>query len=457
MAGIGFRLRKIFRYDTYLDDFRGAFFSTSIAGGPIFFSILCLILLGVFSTAFLSSEEMDVFLVSIVYIFAFSLISTGVTQLLITRYLSDLIFVKDTDLILPTFSGVLAITVFSQLFIGLPFLFFWDISFLYKITALVLFVTIGCIWQLMVFLSAVKNYRVILYAFLIGLTISFVLALLFGKIYNLAGFLHGYAIGQIILLFILLTRVILEFKSSKKPDFRFLGYFKSMPQLMLIGLFYNMGIWIDKMIFWFSPNGHQVNSFLYAYTDYDGATFFAFLTVIPSYTYFLVKVETDFYGYFRAFFQSILNKEPFHQIARQRQKIALSVKESFFGLVKLQGTITLLCLLFSKEIAAFFNIPVLGTLILEKALIATFLQMLFLTVMIFMMYFDIKNQIVIVTSVFLISNILLTLLTLKLGYLFYGYGYLFACLIALVYGYYLLNKHVKDLEYYTFVGQPIAN
>ncbi|MFQ5603950.1 MAG: exopolysaccharide Pel transporter PelG [bacterium] len=457
MAGIGFKLRKIFEHDTYLDNFRGIIFSASIAGGPIFFSILCLILLGIFSSVFLSSQDMRLFLITIVYIFAFSLISTGVTQLLITRYLSDLIYKNEMQQILPTFSSVLTVTVISQLLIGLPFMFFWQIEFLFKFTALILFITIGCIWQLMIFLSAVKNYKLILYAFVAGLGFSFFLAMFLGEKYGVVGFLNGYASGHILLLFVLLARVFIEFKSTEKPDFTFIRFMKKMPQLIFIGFFYNLGIWVDKMIFWFSAEGQQIHSFLHAYADYDGATFLAFLTVIPSYTYFLVKVETEFYGHFRAFFYSILDKNPLEQITQHKLNIANSVKSSFIGLIKIQGTVTLLCLLFSKEIAALFHLPVLGTLILEKALIAAFLQMLVLTVIIFLMYFDMRTKLMIMTAVFVFSNIALTTLTVQLGYVFYGYGYLAACLITLIMGYLLLNNYLDDLEFHTFVDQPITH
>ncbi len=457
MAGVGFRLRKLFEHDTFLDDLRGVFFSSSIAGGPIFFSILCLILLGLLSTPFLPGDQFRIFIVTIVYIVAFSLISTGLTQLLITRYLSDLIFVHDEHLILPTFSGVLAITVFSQLFIGTPVLFFWDIDWFFKGTALMLFVAIGCIWQLMIFLSAVKNYRVVLLAFVAGLATSLVLALVLGRRHGLPGFLHGYAIGQIGLMFVLLGRVVIEFRSEEKPDFQFLRYFKLMPQLAVIGLCYNLGIWIDKILFWYSDAGEQVSAFLHAYSAYDGANFFAFLTVVPSYTYFLVKVETEFYGYFRAFFLAILNKEIYQQIVEQKRKVAASLRESFLGLVKLQGAVTLLCLLFSRQIAEAFHIPVMGTLILEKALIAACLQMVLLTAMIFMMYFDIRNQTAVVAGVFVVANVVFTAITLQLGYVYYGYGYLAACLVALAVAYVFLDRHVQDLDYHTFMGQPIAN
>ena len=118
MAGIGFRLRKLFDHDTYLDNLKGIAISGSIAGGPIFFSILTLILLGIYSTTFLSNGEMAAFLVTVVYVFAFSLISTGLIQLLISRYLADLMYARDTQWILPTFSGVLTVTVIFQLMVG---------------------------------------------------------------------------------------------------------------------------------------------------------------------------------------------------------------------------------------------------------------------------------------------------------------------------------------------------
>jgi uncharacterized membrane protein len=456
MAGIGFKLRKIFEYDTYLDTIRGIIFSASISGGPIFFSILCLSLLGIYSTAFISSQNMKVFLVTIVYIFAFSLISTGITQLLLTRYFSDVIYANEIHRIIPSFCSALTLTVFVQLLIGLPFIFHLQLDFTYRLTTLMLFITVGCIWQIMIFLSAMKNYNIIVVAFIVSLSLSFLLAKVLGKKYGLTGFLHGYTIGQIVLLVILLARVFLEFQSSDKPDFDFFKYFKKMPELLLIGLFYNLGIWIDKIIFWFSEQGEQVNSILFAYTNYDGAMFFAYLTVIPSYAFFLVKVETEFYGFFRAFYLTILNKKPYNEISEQKNNIAKTLRESFLGLIKIQGTVTLLSLLFSREIASFFRLPVLGTLILEKALIAAFLQMLLLTAMIFMMYFDIRKKLVQVTAVFLGGNILFTILTLKMGYNFYGYGYLLASLTALILAYHILNNYMKELEYQTFVSQPLA-
>lgn len=455
MAGIGFELKKIFDRDTYSDTVRGVVYAASIAGGPIFFSILCLALLGIFSASFLSGADMQVFLVTLVYVFAFSLISTGVGQLLITRYLSDLIYAKQYDKILPAFTTVLVSTLCLQLLLASPFVILWQCDFLYKVTALLLFVVVGCIWQVMIFLSAVKNYKVVMWAFLGGLTVSFGMALFLGSRLGLSGFLHGYAVGQIVLLFVLLCRLFIEFRSAGAPGLDMMAYVRKMPHLLLIGFCYNLGIWIDKIIMWFSSHGSQVESFMFAQREYDTATFFAFLTVLPSYTYFLVKAETDFYARFRTFFDSILRKDTLRLISANKSGIAQSVKESLAGLIKVQGTVTLLCLLFSDEIAAFLGMPPVTAIVLEKTLLAVFLQMLLLTVMVYLMYFDVRAPLIVVAGLFAGLNAGLTLATVQLGYVYWGYGYVLSCLLALLFGYAMLSQHLRKLEFHTFVGQPM--
>ncbi|NQU13425.1 MAG: hypothetical protein HQ561_04725, partial [Desulfobacteraceae bacterium] len=45
--------------------------------------------------------------------------------------------------------------------------------------------------------------------------------------------------------------------------------------------------------------------------------------------------------------------------------------------------------------------------------------------------------------------------TTLLGVQFYGYGFTYACLVSLLFSFYLLNGKVRDLEYITFAGQPV--
>ncbi|KAA3620097.1 MAG: hypothetical protein DWQ05_05045 [Calditrichaeota bacterium] len=453
MAGIGFHLKRLFKPDTFLDNFRAVVYSATIASGPIFFSILCLALLGLFAKSGIEPMQFDIFTVTIVYIFAFSLIATGTTQLLLSRYLSDLIFAKNYESIAPTLSTALVFTILIQAIFGLPFLIWLNASFFYRLTAFGLFIIIGCVWQLMVFLSAVKNFTSIVWAFFIGVVISFVLGYFLAQSFGLSGLLHGYAVGQFLIFLILLWRVLSEFNSTLPPTLAMFAFMKKLPALILIGLFYNLGIWVDKIIFWYSQTGENIDSFMYASSLYDNAMYLAYLTVIPSYTYFLVKVETEFYSYFRSFFQTILNKESLGLIESKKEKIGNVVRESLLGLIKVQGLVTIICLFYSDEILLALNMSHLSILIFEKALIALFLQMLALTLMIFMMYFDIQKELLVVGFVFVVSNIILTAFSLILGIQYYGYGYLFANLLTLSTAYWYLNRHLADLEYNTFIKQ----
>lgn len=129
------------------------------------------------------------------------------------------------------------------------------------------------------------------------------------------------------------------------------------------------------------------------------------------------------------------------------------MRESLLGLIKVQGLVTVLCLFYSDEILVALNMSHLSILIFEKALVALFLQMLVLTLMIFMMYFDIRKELLVVSGLFVFSNAILSFLSLQMGIAFYGYGYLFANFITLSAAYWYLNEHLKNLEYNTFISQ----
>ncbi|MCA9730559.1 exopolysaccharide Pel transporter PelG, partial [candidate division KSB1 bacterium] len=446
MAGIGFHLRKLFKPDTFIDNFRAVIYSGTIASGPIFFSIICLALLGFFAKSQMQPQQFDVFTVTVVYIFAFSLIATGTTQLVLSRYLSDLIYEKNYHAIAPALSTALVFTIFIQAIFGLPLLFALHAEVFYRLTAFGLFIIVGCIWQLMVFLSAVKNFNSIVWAFFIGVLLSFILGYVLAQNAGLSGLMHGYALGQFTIFLVLLWRVVGEFNSPLRPAFAFFSFMKKLPALLFIGLFYNLGIWIDKILFWYSDVGENIDAFLYASSLYDNAMYLAYMTIIPSYTYFLVKVETSFYSYFRSFFQTILKKDALQLIEEKKEAIADSVRESLLGLIKVQGLVTVLCLFYSDEILVALNMSHLSILIFEKALVALFLQMLVLTLMIFMMYFDIRKELLVVSGLFVFSNAILSFLSLQMGIAFYGYGYLFANFITLSAAYWYLNEHLKNLE-----------
>lgn len=57
-----------------------------------------------------------------------------------------------------------------------------------------------------------------------------------------------------------------------------------------------------------------MHSLFYTHFPYDSAMFFAYITIVPALALFLVRVETEFYTEYKAYFGGILAKDPLAKI-----------------------------------------------------------------------------------------------------------------------------------------------
>ena len=97
MAGIGFKIQKLLAEDTYWGVVKGYFFSAVISSGPWLISILCIGTLGILFQPLIGTEVHQIFRAWVTYCYAASLVISGATQVMLTRYLSDCIFKKDDE------------------------------------------------------------------------------------------------------------------------------------------------------------------------------------------------------------------------------------------------------------------------------------------------------------------------------------------------------------------------
>jgi uncharacterized membrane protein len=96
------------------------------------------------------------------------------------------------------------------------------------------------------------------------------------------------------------------------------------------------------------------------------------------------------------------------------------------------------------------------TPVFRVAVIGAFFHGGLLILLILILYFDFRGSGVFLSLLFLGSNTVLTLITLRLGPSFYGFGYLGACIITLAAGLLIFNNRIKNLEYLTFMRQPVG-
>ena len=102
MAGIGFQLRKILAKDRYATTLRAYLYAGMISSGPWVLSIISVMVIGLLSLGYsVPSQEVGQFLISVTYLMASSLIFTGGLQLFFIRYISDRLYEKKYESILP--------------------------------------------------------------------------------------------------------------------------------------------------------------------------------------------------------------------------------------------------------------------------------------------------------------------------------------------------------------------
>ena len=454
MAGIGYVLKKLVKEDTYTGDFKANLYSLVISSGPWLFAVICIAGLFIF-TGYEARYDMLVFRAVIVYVYAFSLISSSFFQLILTRFISDKLYQREYSSILPNFFGVMALCGILNFFIALIYIsIFTELNFLCKVIAVVLFCVAGYQWILMVFLSAVRDYLKTTLIFFAGFVLSFFVAFILGKYWALAGYLTGFLLGQITILLLLMQSMISEFPMGQDEIFEFTRYFKLYPPLIGAAFLYNLGYWMDKIILWASPLSSSIEGFLYHY-PYDTACFLSALTIIPAMAIFFLQVETEFYEGLRKYINIILNKGNYEIIERYRKNLVALLSVKLFQIIEFQLLITLISCFMAPTLIKWLGFDKIDSLlpIYIIVLLASFFQILFLILIVLLWYLELLWESFFCAFIFALLNGLFTFIQLYYlpDFLPLGTGYLCSVIFSFILTITILLFRLRELNYLTLL------
>jgi len=455
MAGIAFRLQKLLTGDSYSDIIKAYFYSGIISSGPFLVIIFTLTAMKIALQVRLSIEDSNLLLSLIVYVFAFSMLGVSPFYYIVTRYLADKYYLKQIEAFTSSYLSVLSLVFFIQAITAIPYLNYLELTIQTKWVLFCLYLFISGIWIAMIYLSAAKSYMWIVGAFFGGGIVGTALALTLGFKFGFNGFLNGFTIGQAVTFLILTLRILKEFGFTSSYNFDFFHYFKKYPYLVLVGITYYLGIWIDKLIYWNSSVGDEVIKGIRIFMNYDTPMFLAFITVIPSMAFFLVQMETSFVKHYHRYYSTIRNRDSLLQIRAARESMITNLSEHFQKYALFQGILSAVIIIFIYKIADAFNLNPYQMGIFRIGILGAFLQMGFLMILNIIFYFDFQKDAFKVCLIFLLTNGLLTLVTLFIGYQSFGFGYTVASFITVFFSFLLLNHKLKNLDYWTFMAQPI--
>jgi uncharacterized membrane protein len=456
MAGIGFELRKLLKRDSYFSLLQTYAYAGIISSGPWILSIIAVIIIGIISVPVVIPNVLIAqFQTSITYLIALSLIYTGFVQLAFTRYSADRIFEKEHFRLLPNLNGLLLVVTALG---GLPaFLLALTLfpanSLLFRLLFATTFVTLSCVWVGAILLSGLKAYKAILVNFTLGYGLSLGLSI-FLRAWGLEGLMLAFVTGQFVLLMGMLFVVSRNYPSLSFIEFDFLRPGRIHLSLVFVGLFYNLGIWADKFVFWFHPfTGTPVIGPLHASEIYDLPVFLAYLAILPGMAVFLVRMETDFVEYYDRFYDAVREGGSLSYIQEMKDEMVRMAREGIYDIIKVQATATIAVFLMGRTLLELAGIPVVYLPLLYIDVAGAGFQVVFLGILNVYFYLDRRGRALFLTMLFTVANGLLSLVSIMLGPFFYGYGFAVSLCFTILCGMFLLDRDLERLEYETFMLQ----
>ncbi len=454
MAGIHLKLQKLLKKDSLFSTIAAVGYSAVLSSGNWIVGVVSVFLFSTIAQSMADDVYKTViYQIYITYTIALSLIISGPFQLAFTRYVSDQIFKKNYANIIPNYTVVLLLCITKSFILSMlisVYLFEnkgYEYKFVFSLTVAVL----SALWVTNSLLTGLKSYRYITASFFVGYTfvgISLLFTINLDTIWNFVFFY----IGQILILLLLILRIAKEFPSDRLLDMHFIRNAKNYKYFMLAGFFYNLGIWIDKIIFWFSPyTGDNIFANIRASVVYDFPVILAYLSLIPGIAIFFIKVELEFARFYEKYYDAVREWGRLEDIYSLGNRMIDSAKSIIHEVLRIQVIVTLFIIFIEEYIFSLLNMPLLYLPLFNILLVGALLQLTFMVVFALLSYFNRQKEMFIATFTLTLSNISFTIISQILGPYFYGYGYVISLLISVALGMWLIGRFLSDLHYRTFM------
>lgn len=459
MAGIGFELKKMFNTNSILVSMGGYFYATFISVGPIIVMVLFLLFLRYVMRAFGADiNEQNLFLSGVMYAFMGAMLVSSFMTNSLSRYLSDMIYTEENEKILPACFGATGFVVILSAIIGIIFYIGSPVPFDFKLLTYLIFIELSVLMILMIFISALKEYKRISFAFVYGF-ISAVITVVVMYFFTNAGIVTSLLLSLCVFFFVAICLIFNNiygfFKYNDRSYFSFIKQFFDTKELAFISFFYMFSIYVHNIIIWQTDIGFEVAETFLSSPMYDVPSFIALLSILPSTVLFVVKTETTFYDRYREYIKMISGGGTLVDLNIAREDVKEVMYSEFIYLMEIQLMITVFVILISKiffplfglsnESFGFFGYLAIGYLCISGTQVLSS----------FLLYFDARKESFILITFFLVTHVIFVTITTQIGIQTYGLGTLISGFLSLVLGILLLRRMMGTLDYRLYCSQPI--
>ena len=429
-----------------------------IAAGPWIFTVLSIAAIHMATARILAEETSYAFRGLVIYAFALSLLASAPIVNVAIRQLADDIYLERTDHARARYLAALVLSALSSALLAfIVFVLVFAMSGRDVLVAMSATLIVGLIWPSLAYCGALHDYSGVSRGFIAGLLVAVSGAV--GCAYagwGAAPMMAAFACGLAITFFILASRIlgvfvqpVIGLKGHLAELASGIGHYWLLATGSLLAI---VAIWIDKWIIWLGPYGVGLDNGLVSAPLYDGAMFVAYLMIIPALGMFVTAIETRFLVAYRGYYQAIRHHASLARIRANGERLAGAFGELLWPIVQLQAVLCVVLIMAAPAVASWLGVQHQQIGILRLGLLAALFQFVFLACSSLLLFFDLHRRYLALQLLFLGSQCVLTLVTMKLGYAYYGLGHLAACALSALVALCVLDDVFGKLDYLTFAA-----
>ncbi len=456
MAGIGFQLARMAREGGVGGIAGAALHGALISAGPWLITAVAMIGLQHWAPGAVGADEADMVRTVLIYGFSLSALVAGPIAILATRLAADRLFARD----MAGVPGILivALAVGGAAALGLGALVFGGLAglpFLRAALASLLLAWLTQIWIASPMLTALRRYRAVPVAYLIGIGTAVALLALIAspggtRVLAIVTAGAGVTLGAIL---IVLRRYFREAPTLPQRDLIGLRLGGIVAAAGLAGA---VAIWVDKWLLWMGPGSVVALGALRLNPINDGGSFLGLLTLVPGLTLVLIVSETRFDRSFGDLMARCTGTSTLARIEEARTELVVTLLDGLRLLVLMQALVAALAWVLAVPLFELIGADPRGIFAFRHSAAGTVFHLIAIGATIVLSYYDLFARVVLIWASFALASALAVWLQWDAGSAAFGWGYMAGAVVGASVGLALVADATIRLVYLLFVGNNPA-
>ncbi len=461
MAGIGFSLKRLFKKKGVLNLCRAYGYSSIVTIGPMLLGVVLLVGISLVSQmGGMADHDRDLLNCMLTYSLLVALMVTTFFNMIVTRFVSDMIYEGSEEKVMPSFYGTVAIELVICLVSYGGFLLFFGSDLIRNILCLWLSMVLIVVWTEMIYMTALKDYIGIVITFTISIMLGFLMALLlvlFGFV-SIEGFLLCVIVAYGILAVRQYELMLDYFPKSQGSNFSFLRWFDKYPTLTLSGFMIRVGLFSHIVIMYMGPLRVRVEGGFYGAPEYDVPALIAFFSLLITTVSFVISVEVNVYPKYSNYYGLFADQGAISDIRLAEKEMLDMLQRELLYLGCKQIFTTILFVVIGPPLIGviFPGISSLSMAIYKFLCAGYGVYAIANSIMLMELYYEDYNGAFVGTTLFAVVSSVVTTWQILYGDIhYYGVGFFAGAIVFYFFALARLNWYTKRLPYFLLARQSI--